>query len=304
MTTTETTGTSLIVRRTFDAPRERVWRAFTDADELEQWFVPEGMTAEVRANELEAGGEMAISWTDGENHIGNEGYYVDVVENERLVSGGETADGELRLTYEFRDVDEGTEVVITQEFPGPVPDGAAEGWASMLDALAALLRESATAGAEFDPSEYDVTIERTFDAPRERVWAAWTDPEHVAEWWGPEGFTVPDCEMDVRPGGSFSIDMEAPDGTVYPDAGEILEVEEPERLVLVSRALEDEDRTYQLETRNTVTFEADDDRTHLTLKAEVVSATPAVEEALGGMEVGWTGSFEKLENFLEESGGD
>lgn len=139
---TESEDTVLTITRTFDAPRERVWRAFTDPDELEQWFVPGGMTADVYALELEPGGEMAIRWTDGENHIDNAGYYVEVVENERLVSGEETEDGELRLTYEFRDVDAGTEVVVKQEFPGPVPDGAAEGWAGMLDTLVEVLAES------------------------------------------------------------------------------------------------------------------------------------------------------------------
>lgn len=124
----ETTDTTLTLRRTFDALRERVWRAFTDPEELEQWFVPEGMTAEVRGHELEPGGAMSITWTDGENRIDNEGTYVEVVENERLVSAEETEAGELRLTYEFRDAEDGTEVVITQEFPGRVPDGAAEGW--------------------------------------------------------------------------------------------------------------------------------------------------------------------------------
>ncbi|MDJ1434695.1 SRPBCC domain-containing protein [Halostagnicola sp. A-GB9-2] len=137
----ESRAEHLTIRRTFDAPRERVWRAFTDPDELEQWFVPEGMTAEVRANELESGGEMAIRWTDGETHVDNEGYYIDVVEAERLVSGEETEAGELRLTYEFRDVGGGTEVVITQEFPGPVPDGAKAGWTGMLAQLAEVLEE-------------------------------------------------------------------------------------------------------------------------------------------------------------------
>ncbi|APX97864.1 SRPBCC family protein [Natronorubrum daqingense] len=165
------------------------------------------------------------------------------------------------------------------------------------------MTEDTTGEHEFDPNEYDTTITRTFDAPREAVWAAWTDPEQVAEWWGPHGFTVPDCEVDARPGGAFSIDMEAPDGTVYPDEGEFHEVVEPERLVLTSRAFEDDDGGYQLEVRHTVTFEADGDQTHLTLEAEVASATPAVEESLGGMEMGWSQSFEKLEASVGESGG-
>lgn len=150
----------------------------------------------------------------------------------------------------------------------------------------------------FDPSEYDVTIARTFDAPRELVWEAWTDTDQVAEWWGPEHFIVPRCELDVRPGGRYHIDMDEPDGTVYPDAGEYLAVDEPERLVMVGRVFEDGDGNPQLETRSTVSFEADGDRTHLTLVAEVLSATPDVADALGGMEMGWNQSFEKLAGFL------
>lgn len=137
----ETTDTSLTVQRTFDAPRERVFRAFTDPDELAQWFVPEGMTAEVHALEPEPGGAFVVSWTDGENRIDNEGTYVEVVENERLVAVEQIPAGELRIAYEFRDVDDGTEVIVTQDFPGPVPDGAAEGWASILDNLEDVLQE-------------------------------------------------------------------------------------------------------------------------------------------------------------------
>ena len=135
----EPSETSLTIRRTFDASRERVYQAFTDPDELEQWFVPDGMTAEVRALEPESGGAFTVSWTDGENRIDNEGTYVEVAENERLVAVEETDGGELRLTYEFQNADDGTEVVVTQEFPGPVPEGAAEGWASILGNLEEVL---------------------------------------------------------------------------------------------------------------------------------------------------------------------
>lgn len=154
---------------------------------------------------------------------------------------------------------------------------------------------------EFEPSEYDLTIERTFDAPRERVWEAWTDPEQVAEWWGPKGFTVPNCEMDVRPGGSFSIDMQAPDGTIYPNDGTVHEVDEPERLVVTSRAFEDDDGEFHLEVRQTVTFADRDGKTKLTLQATVITATPEVAESLEGMEQGWSESLDKLEAYVGQS---
>lgn len=150
----------------------------------------------------------------------------------------------------------------------------------------------------FDPSAYDVTIERTFDAPRAAVWAAWTDPEQLAEWWGPTDFTVPRCELDVRPGGEVRIDMEGPDGTVYPSEGVFDAVEEPERLVLVAEAGQTDDGTDRFEVRQTVTFEERGGETLLTLEAEVLEATPGAAEHLAGMAEGWSQSLEKLDAFV------
>ena len=157
---------------------------------------------------------------------------------------------------------------------------------------------------EFEPSEYNLTLERTFDVPRERVWKAWTDPKQVTQWWGPKGFTVPNCEMDVRPDGTFSIDMKAPDGTIYPNEGVFHEVDEPERLVITSRAFEDDDGEFQLEVQQTVTFVDHDGRTELTLEAEVITALPEVAESLEGMEQGWSQSLDKLEAYVGRSEDD
>lgn len=155
-----------------------------------------------------------------------------------------------------------------------------------------------------DPADRLLVVTRPFDAPRERVFEAWTDPAQVEQWWGPEGFTSTVHEIDVRPGGTFRIDMHAPDGTVYPDSGEFHEVVEPERLVMTSRALEDDDGAYGLEVYNTVTFADHDGKTELTLEAKVVAATPEVTEALKGMEMGWSQSFEKLADTLSTTWGE
>ena len=77
----------------------------------------------------------------------------------------------------------------------------------------------------------DLVIERIFDAPREQVWRAWTDPELFMRWWGPSTFTSPTCRMDVRPGGRYVWSMRDPDGNDYYSAGTFLEVIPPERLV-------------------------------------------------------------------------
>src|SRR5680860_496485 len=83
----------------------------------------------------------------------------------------------------------------------------------------------------------DLTITRVFDAPRDLVYKAWTDPALMTRWFGPKDFTNPVCELDVRPGGAILIHMQGPDGTVYPMTGEFQEVVPPERLVFTSSAV-------------------------------------------------------------------
>ena len=75
----------------------------------------------------------------------------------------------------------------------------------------------------------EVTITRIFKAPRDLVWKAWTDQEQLAKWWGPDMFTTPVCESDVRPAGKLRIDMQGPDGTIYPMTGVYREVFKPEK---------------------------------------------------------------------------
>ena len=75
------------------------------------------------------------------------------------------------------------------------------------------------------------TLTRVFEAPRDLVFKVWTDPKYVALWWGIEGATNPRCEMDVRPGGAWRIDMRTPGSTVHPNMGVFHEVVRNERLV-------------------------------------------------------------------------
>ncbi len=75
----------------------------------------------------------------------------------------------------------------------------------------------------------DLVFERTFDAPREQVWKAFTDPERIPRWWGPHGTTITVVEMDVRPGGTWRYVSRAPDRNDVSFFGQYLEVEPPER---------------------------------------------------------------------------
>lgn len=77
----------------------------------------------------------------------------------------------------------------------------------------------------------EIAITRLLDAPRELVWQVWTDPKHVAQWWGPQGFTNTIDEMEVRSNGVWRFVMHGPDGRDYPNKIVFLEVVKPERLV-------------------------------------------------------------------------
>jgi uncharacterized protein YndB with AHSA1/START domain len=144
----------------------------------------------------------------------------------------------------------------------------------------------------------EVIITRIIDAPRELVFEAWTDPKHMAQWWGPRYFTNPVCELDLRPGGAILIHMQGPDGVVYPMKGVFREILKPERLVFTSGALEDEEGTSMLESLTTVTFAEHEGKTKLTVHAVVTKAEPGTEVALAGMEEGWSQSLDKLTKLL------
>jgi uncharacterized protein YndB with AHSA1/START domain len=76
-----------------------------------------------------------------------------------------------------------------------------------------------------------MVVTRVFDAPRELVWKAWTDPQYVMQWWGPKGFTAPVCKMDFRVGGKFLCCMRTPDGQEFWNGGEYHEIVLNEKIV-------------------------------------------------------------------------
>jgi uncharacterized protein YndB with AHSA1/START domain len=139
----------------------------------------------------------------------------------------------------------------------------------------------------------ELTLTRVFDAPRDLVFRMWTEPKHMAQWWGPKGFTNPVCELDLRPGGAIRIHMRAPDGTVYPMTGEFREIVAPERLVFISFA-EDRDGLRLIESLTTVTLAEQAGKTILTVHASAVALAPIGAQYLQGMEAGWNGSLDRL----------
>ena len=143
----------------------------------------------------------------------------------------------------------------------------------------------------------ELTLVRVFNAPRELVFKAWTDPKHLAQWWGPSNFTNPVCQVDPTPGGAIFIVMRAPDGTEHPMSGVFQEVVAPERLVFSNNALAG-DGSYLLEGLTKVYFEDHEGKTKMTLETAVVGLVEMAAQMIEGMETGWSQSLVRLEELL------
>ena len=152
----------------------------------------------------------------------------------------------------------------------------------------------------------ELVITRVFDAPRELVWKAWTDPEHVVRWWGPKNYTSPVCKIDFRVGGKYLFCMRSPEGKDYWSTGTYKEIIPPEKIVVTDSFADSEGNVVPaseygmpempLELQVTVTFEdLGDGKTKMTLR-HVGFPEGEMSEMAGA---GWNESFDKLAESLK-----
>lgn len=146
-----------------------------------------------------------------------------------------------------------------------------------------------------------MALTRVFRAPKDLVYKMWTEPEHLKEWWGPHQFTTPECMMDVRAGGAMRITMRWPSGELEPAEGRFDEVIPGEKLVFTLKVPDKKTNVPMFEVRTTVLFGSAGTNTKLTITVHVLMSTPAAEESLKGMSIGWTQTLERLENVLPGS---
>lgn len=148
-----------------------------------------------------------------------------------------------------------------------------------------------------------ITLNRVFDAPADLVFRVWTEPKLVALWWGVEGATNPICQMDVRPGGRWRIDMRTASGKVYRNQGVFLEVVENKRLVYSDfpdpelpewQGVPPEPRLH------TVTFDGRGDETYVSLEVQMASEADRDRMIAFGMPDGLKQGFDRLAALLED----
>ena len=138
-------------------------------------------------------------------------------------------------------------------------------------------------------AEPGLVITRIFDAPRRMVFKMWTAPEHLVRWWGPCGFTTISGWLDVRPGGTWSRSMQAPNGNIIRKHGVYREIVAPERLVL-TYITDDAAGNPGPETLVTVTFADLGGKTRLTLHQTAFQSVAARDDHRRG----WTSALERF----------
>jgi uncharacterized protein YndB with AHSA1/START domain len=154
----------------------------------------------------------------------------------------------------------------------------------------------------------ELVLTRVFDAPRDVVFKAWTEPKRVARWWGPKGFTTPFCQVDLRVGGVVRYCMRSPEGRDYWGKAIYREIVEPERLVFIDVFSDEQGNTVKPaaygmspdwpdETLVTVTFAALGGKTEVTVRQSVPES---IAEKTGARE-GWAESLDRLAEYLSKA---
>ena len=149
-----------------------------------------------------------------------------------------------------------------------------------------------------DTADHELIATRILNAPRELVWKVWTDPEHVVQWWGPDGFTNTSHEMSVKPGGVWRLTMHGPDGRNYPNKIVFIEVIKPEYL---SYKHSGDDEAEPVSHHVTVIFEKQGDKTKITMKMVFESAEELkrVDKEYGAIE-GMKQCVNRLEKYVSK----
>ena len=224
----------IVVTRLINAPREKVFKAFTESQQLLKWWGPYGFTNNLVELDVQPGGKWKIeqNMPAGDTQLFY-GVYKEVVKNEKLVwsfTWGGRPDVEAITEFKFEEESGKTLLTVTTTMPtaegkqGMIAYGAVQGSNQSYDKL-----EEFLAG---EPTDKELIVPRLLNAPRELVFALWTSPEHIKNWWGPTGFTNTISKMDVREGGEWEFVMHGPDGTDYANRNVFLKIEKNEKIVL------------------------------------------------------------------------
>jgi uncharacterized protein YndB with AHSA1/START domain len=307
----------IVAVRVFDAPRELVYKMWTDPQHLTRWWGPKGFSTTTFSMDARPGGVWRFvmhgpDGTDYENKI----TYLEVVDQQRLVykHGGdkEVEPVSFQVTTTFDSVGDETKVTMRMQFPSAAARdhviktyGAVDGLNQTLGRLEERLEKRGLPEESF-------IISRTFHAPREQVWKAWTERDRLMQWFGPKGFAMTTAKLDFRPGGVFHYCLRGPDGDEMWGKFVYREIIAPRRIVLINSFSDAQGGltrhpmapAWPLEMLSTTTLAEHQGKTTVTIRWEPLNATAEERKIFNashdGMRMGWSGTFEQLETYLKE----
>jgi uncharacterized protein YndB with AHSA1/START domain len=246
----------LAITRVFDAPLEKAWKAWTNPEEAKKWWGPKDFSAPHISIDLRKGGKyvfcMRGAGPDGVvKDYWSTGVYREIVPMERLVLTDSFADEkgnvvpashygmagdwplELLVTVTFEDVGGKTKMILRHE---GIPSGmmrelTAAGWSESFDKLAESIVPDGRTRIIAERGKQEIVITRTFDAPRNLVFKAYTDRDLIEQWWGPRRFTTIVDKIDVKPGGLWRFINRDNVGNEYAFHGVYHDIAAPERIV-------------------------------------------------------------------------
>ena len=310
----------LVITRVFDAPKELVWREWSDPARMMRWWGPEYFTAPVIKMDFRVGGKYLWSMRspDGKDFY-SVGEYLEIVPMEKIVytqnfadekgnivpasyyglPGEWPKDATVTATITFEDLGGKTKMTIREAgIPGgQMGESAKAGWSTSLDKMAADLKIEA--GMEnlqiiTEPGKQVVIVAEVFDAPLDLVYKTMLDPKLIPEWWGPERLTSSVDKMDARAGGMWRFVQQDKDGNKYAFHGVYHEVS-PKRTV----------QTFEYEGMpghvilEVMSLEDIDGKTKATQKSIFESVEDRDGMLSTGMKEGMTESHERLAKLLE-----
>jgi len=312
----------ILLTRELEAPRTLVWRLWTELEHLSHWWGPTGFTSTTHEHDVRPGGrwrftfhgpdgrayENLITYTAVEapgrlayRHCGE--VQLEPVSFESVVTFEELGPRRTRVTLRSLFPSAGARDHVVREY------GAIEGGKQTLARLAA--RAAALSAGAVEARAF--TLHRVFAAPRALVYEVWTEVEHLARWFGPQGCTLGGCTLELRPGGQFHYRMDFPDGSCMRARWLFHEVVPGERLVFELSFTDEHgepspapfEERWPLRMRVVVTFEdhAGIGRdTVVTLHHGALDASPGEQRTFdanhGSLRQGWSGTFDRLAEFL------
>jgi uncharacterized protein YndB with AHSA1/START domain len=299
---------SISATRVFDAPPDLVFEMWSDAKHLANWWGPRGFTITTHEFSFKPGGvwRFIMHGPDGRDYK-NEIVFREIV-RPKLITYSHVSTPPFEAFATFIDRNGKTEVTMkgvweTEELRDRVAKqfGAIQGMQETMDRLG-----EAVANADA------FVISRTFNAPRELMWKAWTDSDRMGKWFGPKGVTNIHSKNDLRPGGVYHYGMRTADGKDIWGKWVYREIVEPRKLVFVTSFSDPKGGItrhpmapeWPREMLSTITFDEKGGKTTVTVTWAPINAS-AVERRTfnngrASMQGGWSGTFDVLESYLAE----